>query len=93
MTNFACTFCGEAGSPHYYAARVLSICLGCLAPMIIGNLILPWRARLPLIPVCGMLTRACRFCSLLAQLLQSHAQGLPGRLHACLHVAPSEGPK
>ena len=36
VTNFHCLFCGEEGSPHYYAARVLSICLGCLAPMLVS---------------------------------------------------------
>jgi hypothetical protein len=42
VTNFSCLFCGERGSPFYYGARVLSICLGCLAPMLVSNLILPW---------------------------------------------------
>ena len=36
VTNFHCLFCGEEGSPHNYAARVLSICLGCLAPMLVS---------------------------------------------------------
>ena len=40
VTNFHCLFCGEEGSPHYYAARVLSICLGCLAPMLVSALLL-----------------------------------------------------
>lgn len=35
VTKFTCLFCGEHGSPHYYAARVLSICLGCLAPVLV----------------------------------------------------------
>ena len=39
VTNFHCLFCGEEGSPHYYAARVLSICLGCLAPMLVSALV------------------------------------------------------
>ena len=43
-TKLTCVFCDEAGSPHYYAARVLSICLGCLAPMLVANIILPWCA-------------------------------------------------
>ena len=38
VTNFHCLYCGEEGSPHYYAARVLSICLGCLAPMLVRTL-------------------------------------------------------
>ena len=37
VTNFQCLFCNEEGSPHYYAARVLSICLGCLAPMLVSK--------------------------------------------------------
>ena len=36
-TNFHCLFCNETGSPHYYAARVLSIALGCLAPVLVIN--------------------------------------------------------
>ena len=46
VTNFHCLFCDEEGSPHYYAARVLSICLGCLAPMLVCALIpaIPWVA-------------------------------------------------
>lgn len=43
-TKFTCIFCDEHGSTHYYAARVLSISLGCLAPMLVSNLILPWCA-------------------------------------------------
>ncbi|CAL8463925.1 g3460 [Coccomyxa elongata] len=43
-TKFPCVFCDEHGSAHYYAARVLSISLGCLAPMLVSNLILPWFA-------------------------------------------------
>ena len=35
VTKFGCLFCDEHGSPHYYAARVLSICLGCLAPVLV----------------------------------------------------------
>ena len=38
VTKFSCLFCNEHGSPHYYAARVLSICLGCLAPVLVGAL-------------------------------------------------------
>lgn len=41
-TKFPCVFCDEAGSAHYYAARVLSISLGCLSAMLVSNLILPW---------------------------------------------------
>ncbi|EIE18909.1 hypothetical protein COCSUDRAFT_59833 [Coccomyxa subellipsoidea C-169] len=41
-TKFSCTFCDEAGSAHYYAARVLSISIGCLAAMLASNIILPW---------------------------------------------------
>ena len=37
VTKFTCLFCDEHGSPHYYAARVLSICLGCLAPVLVGT--------------------------------------------------------
>ena len=36
-TNFHCLFCNETGSPHYYAARVLSIALGCLAPVLVSS--------------------------------------------------------
>ena len=43
-TKFSCTFCDEAGSAHYYAARVLSISIGCLAAMLASNIILPWCA-------------------------------------------------
>lgn len=43
-TKLTCVFCEEHGSAHYYAARVLSISLGCLAPMLVANLILPWCA-------------------------------------------------
>ncbi|CAL5226722.1 g9574 [Coccomyxa viridis] len=44
VTKFTCFFCDEHGSPHYYVARVLSICLGCLAPVVVANLVLPWFA-------------------------------------------------
>ena len=46
VTNFHCLFCDEEGSAHYYAARVLSICLGCLAPMLVSAVVSagPWIA-------------------------------------------------
>ena len=46
ITKFTCLFCGEEGSPNYYAARVLSISLGCLAPMLVKP-ILYWMSHLP----------------------------------------------
>ena len=39
VTKFTCLLCEEHGSPHYYAARVLSICLGCLAPVLVNFLL------------------------------------------------------
>lgn len=49
VIKFPCLFCDAHGSAHYYAARVLSISLGCLAPMLVSNLIMPWLAASPLL--------------------------------------------
>ena len=57
VTKFTCLFCDEHGSPHYYAARVLSICLGCLAPVLVCTSNNCW-----LVPFCALLCLATEFC-------------------------------
>jgi hypothetical protein len=42
VERFSCLFCDAAGTAYYYGARVLSICLGCFLPLLLGNLIMPW---------------------------------------------------
>ena len=42
VERFSCLFCDAAGSTYYFAARVLSICLGCFVPLLLGHLVMPW---------------------------------------------------
>lgn len=58
ITKFTCLFCGEEGSPHYYAARVLSISLGCFAPMLVK----PIPCRMSHLPCLALHRHSCWQC-------------------------------